>query len=166
MIKTVGTLFVDKLLEEITDYEWLNLTKKEKDELYNICQDLEDKEDVEREINIYIQTIGYDLAEDTSVCYWLRLKDYINEDNLDIDIEDAKKVMEYFELTDFELVKIINEGDMRTFSDFDEFFRWMFEDTPEWELIDTLKRCHDGESILNEEQYLTLNDGSIVFMYM
>lgn len=164
MEKTIGTLMADRLLEEITDYEWLNLTDDEMKGLYEVCQDLEDKDDVEREINIYIQTIGYDIPDDVGVSYWLRLKDFT--DDIGLSFDEVKKVMEYFSLTEFKLAQIINEGDMRTFPDFDEFFRWMFEDTPEWELIDTLKRCHNGESILNEEQYLTLNDGSIVFMYM
>ena len=50
---------LSEVLLEITDYDYLELSESEADELTRRCAKWEDKESIESEVNIYIQSIGY-----------------------------------------------------------------------------------------------------------
>ena len=55
----ISNAILKTLLEEVTDYAKVNLSKKEMKELKNICDRWEDKSSIEQEINIFLQSHSY-----------------------------------------------------------------------------------------------------------
>lgn len=66
---TVGTVMLSEVLEDINDYSALDLSDEEMKILESKVADLKEYDDVEREINRYIQEIGYIFNEE---CVWVR----------------------------------------------------------------------------------------------
>lgn len=60
MSATIGMLLVDELLEEITDYDLLELSESELNSLYDTCKYMKDVNEIEREINIFLQSLGHE----------------------------------------------------------------------------------------------------------
>lgn len=55
----ISNAILKTLLEEVTDYAKVNLSKKEMKELKDICDRWEDKSSIEQEINIFLQSHSY-----------------------------------------------------------------------------------------------------------
>lgn len=60
----ISDAILDSLLEEINDYQSLELSEEEYSELQVICDEWEDKDSIETEINIYIAKLGYEFDDD------------------------------------------------------------------------------------------------------
>jgi len=58
-MSNISDAMLEALLEEITDYEELQLSEAELNELETRCSRRNDTESIKSEINIYVQEIGY-----------------------------------------------------------------------------------------------------------
>lgn len=65
----ISDAMMDTLLESITDYDWVELTDAQRDELYELCDQWEDKDSIELEINEYLINQGYQYDDDE--CAWV-----------------------------------------------------------------------------------------------
>lgn len=65
----ISNAILDTLLETVTDFEEVSLTKKQKKELQDICDRWKDEDSIETEICYYIRKIGYESQED---CRWVK----------------------------------------------------------------------------------------------
>lgn len=67
----ISTAILETKLEESNDYQFLNLSKEQFDELDSICDQWEDKDSIESEINGFIQKLGYVFDQVTEgECLW------------------------------------------------------------------------------------------------
>lgn len=63
-----------KVLEGITDYSEVELNDDEYQKIAEITMDTHDYDDMEREINLFIESIGFDYNTDTNTWYRKDLK--------------------------------------------------------------------------------------------
>jgi len=85
----ISKAILKTLLEEITDYEQVNLTKAEFKELKTICSQWEDNESIEIEINRFLIKLGY--TYDDAECIWVSPKKLVDREQfLDWFLQDAE----------------------------------------------------------------------------
>lgn len=81
---------------------------------------------------------------------------------LSITTDEVKKAAAYFEKEIGEFFQMLTEGNVISFTDYDEFFTWIHEDMSAGELIQLLA---NETNAVNDDQVFECNSGATVFLY-